>query len=333
LKSAFNPQSILIYTGGEILGDGLLKLPFIYGLKKAYPKATVTWLAGRGRTVYTSILKPLVEDYIDEIREDAGIGLSPLEIFKKNPLPHHHYDLIIDTQKRAFIPPILKKISHKRMIAPAASFFFSHARPEEGVNLPRHLSHYLSTLASLAGKKVVPLIQPPSLPLEYISLAMKLLPEGEVYVGLAPGAGNLARGKSKCWPRDKFVALAQDQLSQGRTPVIILGPAEKEWYPELSAQLPKGLFPLQEKENCPTSPLFTIALAQRLGLGVANDSGVGHMFALAGVPVLSLFGPTDPEKVSPIATKSVIVRAQDFGGEALDRIPLKAVIDKVDEML
>ncbi|MBM3603141.1 MAG: hypothetical protein FJX22_05130, partial [Alphaproteobacteria bacterium] len=54
--------------------------------------------------------------------------------------------------------------------------------------------------------------------------------------------------------------------------------------------------------------LLTIALAQRFAVGVANDSGVGHMLAVANTPLVSLFGPTDPGKFSPISERLSLVR-------------------------
>ena len=51
-RAAVDIESVLIHVGLDRLGDGLLKLPFVRGLKTAFPNARVTWFAGKETTVY-----------------------------------------------------------------------------------------------------------------------------------------------------------------------------------------------------------------------------------------------------------------------------------------
>jgi ADP-heptose:LPS heptosyltransferase len=96
--------------------------------------------------------------------------------------------------------------------------------------------------------------------------------------------------------------------------------------------VPGARFPLQEGGGAP-SPLLTIAVAQRLVGGVANDSGTGHLIAAAGCPLVSLFGPTRAAKFAPAARRLEIVAAQEFGGDAMDAIPLHAVDEALGRLL
>jgi ADP-heptose:LPS heptosyltransferase len=50
------------------------------------------------------------------------------------------------------------------------------------------------------------------------------------------------------------------------------------------------------------------------------------MLAAAGVPLVSLFGPTAPEKFAPATRRSLILRAQQFGGEEMAAIPVEPVM-------
>ena len=43
--------TVLVYVGLDLIGDGLIKLPFVRALRRAYPDAHLTWLAGKRRTV------------------------------------------------------------------------------------------------------------------------------------------------------------------------------------------------------------------------------------------------------------------------------------------
>src|ERR1700730_14403485 len=94
-----NAMNILVYSGLELLGDGLMKLPFVRTLRKAWPAARITWLAGKGRTVYAGALQPLVRDCLDEVIEAAGIGIAARELLHR-PLPGRRFELVIDTQRR-----------------------------------------------------------------------------------------------------------------------------------------------------------------------------------------------------------------------------------------
>ncbi|MPZ39971.1 MAG: lipopolysaccharide heptosyltransferase family protein, partial [Rhizobiales bacterium] len=123
---------------------------------------------------------------------------------------------------------------------------------------------------------------------------------------------------------------------KGYAPVFLIGPQEREWLATLRAAVPQALFPEAE----PVDPAlgisrleFAIALGRRLTAVVANDSGVGHLMAAIGTPLVSLFGPSDAARWAPFGERVVIVRAQDFGGAAMESIPVDAVNTAVDRLL
>jgi ADP-heptose:LPS heptosyltransferase len=57
------------------------------------------------------------------------------------------------------------------------------------------------------------------------------------------------------------------------------------------------------------------------------------MTAALGVPLVSLFGPTEAERWRPFGGDVRVIRAQDFGGKAMDAIPVDAVLRLVRERL
>ena len=61
------PATICVYVGLDLVGDGLMKLPFLRAVRHAWPRARVTWLAGKGRSVFAHDLAPLARGLIDEI--------------------------------------------------------------------------------------------------------------------------------------------------------------------------------------------------------------------------------------------------------------------------
>ena len=317
-------RSLLVFTRSDTFGDALIKLPAVAALPAAFPGYRVTWLAGRGPSLYAGALSYAVEGVLDEVIDRAGVGGRWRELLRP-PLGGRHFEVIIDTQRSIKSTLILRRIPHRLFVSAAGGFRFSDRRPAPGVDRPQAVLNQVMELISLAAGRPVAPVHGVRLPPAHRALAARLLPPGPTYVGLAPGAGQ-AR---KCWPLDRFIALARTQLAAGRVPVFILGPGERHWAARLGEAVAGGLFPLPE--DC--DPLLTIALAERLAVSVANDAGAGHMLAAGGRPLVSLFGPTPVEKFAPHAARLVCLRARDFGGEHMTAIPLQAVRAAVDGLL
>ena len=318
------PKTVLIYVGLDLVGDGLMKLPFVRAARAAFPDAHITWLAGKGRTVYASSLAPLVKGLIDEVIEDAGIGTNWSELLTR-PLPGRRFDVIIDTQRRVLTSLILRRIRHGAFISSCANYLLSSAKPPSGIQKPPLMVHQMLQLLEAATGKPPQLNAQLGIDPDVEADAARRLPQGRSYVGLAPGAG----GKHKCWPLDRYIALGQKQAELGRTPVVFLGPDEQDWTDALRQALPTAIFPLEKT----SSPLLTIALARRCSAVVANDAGPGHMMAAEEVPMVSLWGPTDPSKATPITPYLILIHAMEFGGAAMTDIPYAAVETAVEKAL
>ena len=319
-------KTVLVYVGLDRIGDSLLKLPFVRGLRDAYPGAHITWLAGKDTSVYAGIMAPVVAGLLDEVIECAGIGLSPQELLRR-PLRGRAFDLIIDTQRVALASLVLWRIRHKHFVSPFGKFILSSKKPPKGYQFPKSMQRQVLDLLEIASGRTIP--TPTTLDLaldpELDRIAAALLPDGPDYVGYAPGAGGLP----KCWPLENFLEAAN---RAGGKPVIFLGPQEIDWIKRVRADAPDALLPLQQ-DNVGAAhdfaPQLTIAMARRLKLAVSNDSGTGHMFAVSGVPLISLFGRTVPEKFTPMASRLTIIRAQDYGGREMHLIPVDAVIEAI----
>ncbi len=126
---------------------------------------------------------------------------------------------------------------------------------------------------------------------------------GRPLVVLNPGANY---GDAKCWPAEKYAQLS-DLLSErfGARVVASLGPKEREIAARLSAAArrpleifvdpPLGLGPLKE-------------LVRRCDLLITNDTGPRHFAAAFEVPVVSIFGSSDPAWTDTRFAKERIVK-------------------------
>ena len=57
------------------------------------------------------------------------------------------------------------------------------------------------------------------------------------------------------------------------------------------------------------------------------------MLAACDVPLLTLFGPTDPEKFAPLTRHGSVLSAQAFGGTDMAAIPTDAVVERLATLL
>ena len=52
-------KSILVFSNGEKIGDGIIKLPLLNEFKRRLPNYKLYWMTDQGSTVYASTLKIL----------------------------------------------------------------------------------------------------------------------------------------------------------------------------------------------------------------------------------------------------------------------------------
>ena len=329
-------DKILVYSGGETIGDGLYKINFIQNLRRKFSNSHITWMAGKGPTEYSRSLKPLIISLINSVREDVRIAQNPLkELFTYFPLKDESFDLIIDTQTVVIPTIILKRINHDIFISSTAKWFFSDIKPNKNkiniISLNEKLNFFISLLTDeyplrqTDNNKIQNLYNS-----EYNKLAERLLPPGHKYIGIAPGAGD----KQKIWPVENFIEIALEQTQKLRKPVFFLGPSEKELVPYLRKKVPGSLFPEWDEialNSGLKGPILVIALAKKLTLGITNDSGTGHMFAAAGCPLISLFSKHNPLKYAPLAKQLTIIDSKTWGGTDPKLIPIKEVNSAIEQ--
>ena len=84
-------KKILVFSNGEKIGDGIIKLQLLHEIKTRLPEYKLYWLTNKGKTVYSSTLQFISCNYIDEILDQAD--LSPLfwnKISKRYKLENDH---------------------------------------------------------------------------------------------------------------------------------------------------------------------------------------------------------------------------------------------------
>jgi heptosyltransferase-2 len=181
--------------------------------------------------------------------------------------------------------------------------------PQEG-EIPKHESHYyLELLRRAAWIEASPAIPPIRLSVSDAALtaaesALRSAGarESAWRCAIAPGA---SYGAAKCWPPERFAHLADRLISECGADVIFFGTAgEKEIAARIRSNMKSRAISLVGE----TSMRDLAALFASCSLFIGNDSGAMHVAAAAGLPVIGIFGSTDPEGTAPVTEQFTLIR-------------------------
>jgi len=125
---------------------------------------------------------------------------------------------------------------------------------------------------------------------------------------VAVGAG-ASYGSAKCWPPDRFAAALDEFLSHHDADVVLFGTvAESPVSSAITNALRHPSINLTGKTSIADLP----GLLSQCHLFLGNDSGAMHVAAAVGLPVVAIFGPTDPEGTAPVTPYASIVQQKPY---------------------
>jgi heptosyltransferase-2 len=109
----------------------------------------------------------------------------------------------------------------------------------------------------------------------------------------------------KCWDKNNFIALIGrlQQWHPDARHLIFSGPADEEVNQYISAHLDGRVLVIRE-----SNLRHVAAVLRRCRVMISNDSGLLHLAAAIGVPLVGLYGPTDWRRLHPWTDRHVIVR-------------------------
>jgi heptosyltransferase-1 len=213
-----------------------------------------------------------------------------------------HYEVAVDFQgamKSAFVARMSKAKTifgfQKPRESPARTLY-QHRVEAKGAHV---VEHYQSLAEAIAGQSLPhgPILFPRDQSAE-TSIAKKVCDFGDNLVIINPGAG----WEAKQWPAARYGEVAHRLAHSGFHPLINFGPGEEELAQKVQAASDGSAQPI----SCSISEL--IALTHRARLFIGGDTGPLHLAAALQIPVVAIFGPTDPARNGPYGTKSIILR-------------------------
>jgi heptosyltransferase-2 len=130
--------------------------------------------------------------------------------------------------------------------------------------------------------------------------------QGALRIAIGAGA---SYGSAKCWPPSRFAEVANRLQAEADADVILFGTAaEAIVSTAISAEMSRPPVDLTGKTAIADLP----ALLSQCHLFIGNDSGAMHVAAAVGLPIVGVFGPTDPEGTSPVTPRCSIVQQKPY---------------------
>ena len=111
-------------------------------------------------------------------------------------------------------------------------------------------------------------------------------------------------GPAKRWPAPSFAVLARALAQAGRS-VLLLGSAKER---ELGEEIRVPAASARVRNLCGETTLGDVVdLLAAADAAVSNDSGLLHVAAAAGTPVVAIYGSSSPTFTPPLTARATIL--------------------------
>jgi heptosyltransferase-1 len=307
------------------MGDVIHTLPAAQALREAFPNAMIGWLIeerwaellcapGTPQRGPRSAQRPLA-DWVHTVNLRGWgrslFSISTLQQIAKvwNDVRSARYDAAVDLQG-AMRSAVLARWSGAGVVYGAAeprespaSLWYTRRAITRGAHV---IEQNISVAEAVAGRRLdVPRVEFPR-DVEVEKRMDRRLKEAGIgeFAILNPGAG----WGAKRWPAERYGRVARALAKDGVRTILNYGPGEESLARESEGASEGAGIAMQ----CSISEL--IALTRRARLFIGGDTGPLHLAAALQVPVVAIFGPTDPARNGPYAAdgaaaaRSIVLR-------------------------
>lgn len=312
-------RSILLIKPSS-LGDIVMALPALSALRRSFPQTRISWLV---RPEFA----PLIEGHphLDEIilfdrRRLSGVWHSPRALRELTSLVgslrRRRFDAVLDLQGLFRTGSLAWLSGSRRRFGPVwgrefAHWFYTVTVPPK-LEWVHVVDYYLKLVEAMGGaNRRVEFVLPERS--EAAAAARNLLSRRDVnpgrYAVIIPGSAQT----SKCWPAERFAALADRLVSDHGLAVVATGGKSESVTVERIQALAEH-------------PIANLAGGTSLGeltevlrgarLVVSNDTGPGHIAAALGRPLVMMFSWSNPLRVGPYGRPECVV-ARDMSARGL----------------
>jgi heptosyltransferase-1 len=303
----------ILFIKTSSLGDVIHHMPALTEARKAQPQAQFTWLVEEAFAPLVR-LHPAVGDVIPVAwrrwRQSLYAPATLAEIAGSlRTIRARRYDLIVDSQG-LLRSGVTAHIAHGRrhgydassIREPLAAMFYD---VRHSVSRDLHAVERNRMLSGLSLGYV-----PQGAPDFGLDRA-RLRTPGDRYVVLLHATART----DKQWPETNWMALGQALAGQGAELVLPWGmQAERARSERIAAALPHARVP----ERAPLDAVARLIAGAQFVVGV--DTGLLHMAAALGVPLVAIFTGSKPDLTGPVGSGPIIVLGSQGAPPTVDEV-------------
>jgi len=310
----------IVVKGTNWIGDVCLSLPAVYALRRMYPDSVIDIAL---KKPLGAVLEGLT--IIDDVVEYSPGLKGEQELVSR--LKRDRYDLGVIFPRSLHAAALFFFARPRRRLGYAAdmrSFLLTDRVKRTKEVTSKHQSEYYRHLISTLGDPGDPVIPRLSISDREREEARALMHKwgwrGGRLIGINPGA---AYGDAKRWYADRFAETADALSDELDAQVVVFGgPLEVDVAEKVSRYMKRE--PIVAAGRTTIRQLM--ALIESTDLFITNDTGPMHLAAALDVPLVAVFGSTNPITTSPMAGEGrfALVRHEVECSPCLERsCPLK----------
>jgi lipopolysaccharide heptosyltransferase I len=327
------------------LGDVCRTVPLAVSIKRAWPGCRLDWLV-QDAFVEAVASHPDVDRVVPFPRKQIGRLARTLRVrsvrrWLDETFRAPGYDMVIDAQGlfRSGMFAWWTRAGQRIGFADAREFGWLGYTQRYGVDAP----HTVDKMLGLIGAAGIPpvadlrLVAPER---ERAKIASDAELAGKRYAVVAP----TSRWAGKRWPSERFAAVASGLLDRGYERVVLVGGAGERDQCGPLLELAGRERRIVDRIGA-TSVGGLLALIERSGLVIANDSAALHIAVGFDRPIVALFGPTRVDLVGPYhrerdvlqhlepgETEKLDHKNHRAGRELMERVYVDEVLERVDRV-
>jgi heptosyltransferase-2 len=291
------------------VGDVVMTIPAIDAISENFPNSKIVVLA---RPWVIPLLEnhPAVDEVLPLVKGKGTLSDMVGFVRTARRIRRMGFDLAILFQN-AFEAALLAYLGGVRFRlgynTDGRGFLLSHPvmRNEEILNL-HQVEYYLFILRAM-GWEAKP--RDPSL---FVAerdkktiqslLSSERIGEDHFLLGLSPGA---VFGPAKRWPTERFATIGDWAFESWGAKALLVGSEEEK---DICLAVSRSMKHMPLNLCARTTLGEAMALIERCQFFVTNDSGLMHIASALNVPMVAIFGSTDPVATGPRSEKAKIVR-------------------------
>lgn len=309
----------ILIIGPSWVGDMMMSHALYQQLKIQYPNCQIDVMA-------PDWCRPLLAR-MPEVRKAVSMPIGHgafrlCERYRLGKALRNQYDMAIvlpNSLKSAFIP-LFAKVAKRRGWKGESRYFFLNDLRSNKNDYPMMVQRYV---ALAFDKGQIPAAEKLPIPIPYLQTQAVEIEqtfakfakqfaraENRPAIGFCPGA---EFGPAKRYPHYHYAELANMLIEKGYSVRLFGSKKDEEVGERIRRMLPENIQRYCVNLAGQTDLNQAVDLIADCRAVVSNDSGLMHIAAALGKPLVALYGPTSPQYTPPLSEKAVIIRLIEGG--------------------